>query len=651
MDRAYSLLTIKSADNEHRVIEGIASTPTPDRMQDIVEPLGAQYRLPLPLLLRHNSDSPVGEVTFANPGKDGIPFTARLTKPTSDMPAALVERLDVAWAEVKAKLIRGVSIGFRALETSFIEATGGVRFQKWEWLELSLVTIPANQEATITAIKSIDARQRRAALGTSAANSRDDSTSAGATAQRPKGTTMKTLQDLQARRDEVAARMKEMWDGCGGDRAQFEPDDVKEFDSLKKELGELDADIDDARAIERATRGAIAVAPAIITSQAAGSRARRGETEDRPKVDAAQKGIAFAQLHKVKWLSRKHAIDARQIADSMGSRLDPRVPKILKTAVTSGSVGGTTTAGNWGMELVGDETGVVADFIEFLRPQTILGKFGMGGVPSLRRVPFRVPLVGMTDGGDGYWVGEGLAKPLTSFAFSRTTLEPLKVAAICVVTEELLADSSPAADGLLRDALAKALIERTDIDFIDPDKAVSAGVSPASITNGVSQTGATGTGDADDVRADVRAVMAGFIAANNPPTSGVWIMSATTALGLSLMRNALGQVEFPGVSMNGGTFVGLPVIASEYVPTSSTGHFVVLANAQDIYYADDGDVRIDTSQHASIEMSDDPENESGTVVNMFQTNRVAFRAERRLDWMKRRATAVQVLKNVNWGEA
>jgi hypothetical protein len=33
---------------------------------------------------------------------------------------------------------------------------GGIHFKEWEWMELSLVTIPANSEAIISAVKSID---------------------------------------------------------------------------------------------------------------------------------------------------------------------------------------------------------------------------------------------------------------------------------------------------------------------------------------------------------------------------------------------------------------------------------------------------------------------------------------------------------------
>src|SRR5690606_22367589 len=123
------------------------------------------------------------------------------------------------------------------------------------------------------------------------------------------------------------------------------------------------------------------------------------------------------------------------------------------------------------------------DFVEYLRPMTILGRFGQAGVPSLRRVPFRVPLIGQTTGGDGYWVGEGKAKPLTQWQYGQTNLEPTKVANIAVATEELLRDSSPSAEALIRDELANALRERLDIDFINPAKAAVAGISPASVLN------------------------------------------------------------------------------------------------------------------------------------------------------------------------
>ena len=52
MKRAYSLLEIKAVDDDQRVITGIATTPEPDRVGDIVEPMGAKFANPLPLTLR-----------------------------------------------------------------------------------------------------------------------------------------------------------------------------------------------------------------------------------------------------------------------------------------------------------------------------------------------------------------------------------------------------------------------------------------------------------------------------------------------------------------------------------------------------------------------------------------------------------------------
>lgn len=159
-NRAYSILDIKSLNDGERLIEGIASTPSPDRMGDIVDPMGATFALPMPLLWQHNHDEPIGHVEFAKPTKNGIPFKARIAK--VDEAGVLKERLDEAWQSIKAGLVRAVSIGFRPLEYSFIEG-GGVHFKQWEWLELSAVTIPAQSEALITAIKSFDAEHRAAA--------------------------------------------------------------------------------------------------------------------------------------------------------------------------------------------------------------------------------------------------------------------------------------------------------------------------------------------------------------------------------------------------------------------------------------------------------------------------------------------------------
>jgi len=155
--RAYSILDSKAVEenDDFYIVTGIASTPSPDRMGDVVEPLGAKFKTPMPLLWQHDSSKPVGNMTFAAPTEKGIPFRAEI--PKVQEAGTLKDRVDEAVQSLKYKLVSAVSIGFRVLEDGYeVLETGALRVKEWEWLELSLVTIPANSEAMISAVKSID---------------------------------------------------------------------------------------------------------------------------------------------------------------------------------------------------------------------------------------------------------------------------------------------------------------------------------------------------------------------------------------------------------------------------------------------------------------------------------------------------------------
>ena len=152
MKRAYSLLETKEVDSEQRVITGIATTPRVDSYNDIVEPEGVEYRGPVNLYLYHDTRLPVGNVEFGKATKAGIPFTAKLPDVAEE--GTVRERVNEAWHSLKYKLLQAVSIGFRPLEYTYIEDSYGVHYHQWEMLELSLVGVPANPDATIQTVKS-----------------------------------------------------------------------------------------------------------------------------------------------------------------------------------------------------------------------------------------------------------------------------------------------------------------------------------------------------------------------------------------------------------------------------------------------------------------------------------------------------------------
>lgn len=159
-DRAYSILEVKAVDEGERTIRGVATTPAVDRIGDIIDPLGVKFENPLPFLWQHFHDAPIGTVEFSQPTKTGVNFIARL--PLIEEEGNLRDRINEAWQSIKAGLVRAVSIGFRPLEYAFID-NGGIRYDQIEVYELSAVTIPANSEALITSVKSIDAALRKAA--------------------------------------------------------------------------------------------------------------------------------------------------------------------------------------------------------------------------------------------------------------------------------------------------------------------------------------------------------------------------------------------------------------------------------------------------------------------------------------------------------
>ena len=643
-NRAYALLEVKAVDDgEERVIEGVATDVSADRLGDIVSPRGASFKLPLPLLWQHRRDEPIGHVTHAQVTDKGIQIRAKIAK-------GVLPRIDEAWTLIKSGLVRGLSIGFRPEEAEPIKGTLGVHFKKWEWLELSAVTIPAHAEASILSIKSLDA-PHLAATGVA-----EPVSPAGASAfpvvrlakkdASPMKTYTEQIQSLEATRAAKSAEIEAIQKAVSDEGRTKDAAEREKFDTLRAEVGSIDAELKDLRDLE--AMNVTKAAPVSGKNVADAAASRSGENTTVSIKSNLPPGVGFARFAKAKMVAY---LDHKPVADVVKEMYpwDDRLHTFVKAAVPAA----TTTQSTWASPLV-DPTNLAGEFIEFLRPATIIGKFGTDGIPSLRRIPFNVRIIEQTVGGTGYWVGPGAPKPLTAFGYAPVTNAITKVAAITVLTDELIRLSSPSADMLARDGLRDALVERIDRDFVDPAEAGTANVQPASITNGLVALSSAGT-SADNARTDLANLLSTFIEANINPTSVVLIMPATLALALSVQVNSLGQPEFPGLSMSGGRLNGIPVITSQYAANASGGgNLVIAVNAQDIFLSDDGQVTIDASREASLQMLDNPTNNSATanpttMVSMWQTNSVALRAERFINWSKRRTDAVVYMDDVNWG--
>lgn len=622
--KAYSILTIKATGNSQdgkRTFEGIASTPTPDRGEDIVEPKGVQFTLPIPLLYQHNHREPIGWITHAKVTKEGIEVKGTVENiPES---GKLKDRIDEAWQSIKYKLVRGLSIGFRALEYSFIEATGGLHIQKWAWYELSAVTIPMNQEATILAIKS-------AAIGH--LNTPGASGKGKVRIGESKMSLREQLARLHEARATKVARLAELKSAVEGGTASDA--ELSEFDQVTGEIEVGDNDIRLKKAEIVTAYTADPVSPSVKT----------GVTIIVNKTDKEDsfKGQSYTRMIIAKAQAQLENISAVAVAQKRGwARTNPKLVELIKASVAGGGSG----SGEWGAELVTADARFTGDFIEFLHGMTVFDKLG------LREIPANVLIKGQDGAATAFWTGESKGIKVTKPDFFNVTLTPLKVAAIAVLSNELIRDSSPSAEKLVRDALGEAAAQRIDTTFLSADAAVST-VSPAGILNGV--TGGTSAGnDAAGVIADLKTLMSGFLTAKN--AAGVkLVMTPSMALALSLMQNALGQTEFPGLTQEGGVLRGMPVVVGDNVASND----VIMLKPSDIYRIGDSGLEVDFSREATIEMADNPAGASDTPValanfpvNMFQTNSTAVRVIRSINFAKRRSDAVAFITDAAYGES
>jgi HK97 family phage prohead protease len=650
MERAYSLLNVKAISEraDEWVISGVASTPTPDRMGDVVEPLGAKFKLPMPLLWQHHSELPVGRVEFAKPTKDGIPYVAHLPKVAEA--GALRDRIEEAVQSIKYRLVGAVSIGFRGLAGAIENLKdGGLRFKEWEWLELSLVTIPANAEATITSIKSLDSALLAAAgrnkQGASPGDSGNRSGAAsGRSDSKPrlKGTEMKTMQELREERSTKAARLGELVEAFRTDGHEATDDEATEFDALTAEVKTLDQDI--RIATFHAMQGA--AAKSVDGSSAASGAASRGGLSFVRKADPedAFKGQSYTRMIIAKAAAFIAAKDGNyvspvEVAKARWGKTHPKLVEYIRTAVA----GGGTGSGEWGAELAMSDARFTGDFIEYLYSKTVFDAL------PLRPVPARVNIKGQDGASTGYWVGESKAIPVGKSDYSDVELTPLKVAAISVCSKELVRDSSPSAEMLIRDDIAQASAQRVDTTFLSAT-AASSGVSPAGLLNGVTAGVPSGT-DAAAVRADMMTLYSGFLSAKN--ASGlVQVMTPSMAKALSLLVNSLGQTEFPNLNAMGGTLLGDTVYTGDNV----TGGYWLLLKPSDIWKIGDGGLEVSISDQATIEQNDAPQGAgdtptaaSATLMSLWQTEQIGFKVVRRINYQKRRSGAVAWMDNCEYG--
>lgn len=465
-----------------------------------------------------------------------------------------------------------------------------------------------------------------------------------------------TLQEqlvaLKSTREERQKRLSDIAQKAMDEGRSMNTAEAEEFDTAEGEIKSIDADIGRLTRLEAVQKAAATIVP-TTTADTPVERAARGSDLQLKRVEKLEPGIAMARYamcllkskgnHEVAFrLAERHFPQTEQVVRTLKAQaegFDLRAGFQTKATVAAG----TTTESTWAAPLV-DAATFSGDFLEYLRPRTLIGQ------SSFRPVPFNVRIAGQTSGGAANWVGEGKAKPVTKFDFNAVTVPYTKVAAIAVITQELARFSDPSAAALVRDSLADTVIAKIDGDLFDPDLVAVSGVNPAGLLAGVSPVAGPASLDPDDIRCALARLWAPWDATFLGSRPAYYTTPAVARM-LAFARDALGNRAFEGMTPQGGTLDGVPVRVSQYLANNggSGGAPLILVDEAEIFLADDGVVTLDASEQASIEMSDTPAGSSSptvaasstNLVSMWQTNSIAFRAERFIWWGARRTGAVQ----------
>jgi HK97 family phage major capsid protein len=419
----------------------------------------------------------------------------------------------------------------------------------------------------------------------------------------------------------------------------------QEFDGLQTDVERIDRDLVRLRKLEAQSASQMVTIPVSAgTDPVQAAQARSATPAAVPRrnpilvkgVDLP-KATAFTRYAIALYFAdgdRQRAIDIVQ-GNQVWMDQTPEVVTALRAPVAAG----TTTTSGWASQLAPVQN-LASEFVELLRPRTILGR-----IPGFRNVPFNVLIPRQTAGTEGDWVGEGARKPVGRLTVDNIEFKFTKIAKIVAITEELARFSNPSAEARVREDLIEGIQVRMDRTFVDPSVTASAGIRPASIFNGADTAAAAGTGTIANIITDVKAAMATFVAAELPTDQVVILTTPTLAVGASLMRTTLDAPAFPGMTPSGGNLLGFPVYVSSLVPSGYVEFFI----PGEVLLADDGQANVDVSNQATLIMDDGNSPSATNSVNLWQENKIGIRAERFVNWMKRRDDSTYYITAANWG--
>ena len=283
------------------------------------------------------------------------------------------------------------------------------------------------------------------------------------------------------------------------------------------------------------------------------------------------------------------------------------------------------------------------EIIDLLRPVSVMRQIGAQGI-DIPRGTMRTPRidVGVTSG----YVAEGAAIPTSDLKTGQVVLTAKKLAALVVLTNELVQFSGDVnVDAIVLQDMLASIGETEDVKFLFGSGAEA---EPLGITKQVAagnKFDANATVNVSNVVADLRTAMTKLSSADVPLRRPVWIWSPRTSNFLMTLLNVDGQFVFRREIEQGRLF-RWPFFETNNIPNDLGGgsdeSVIIAADAQEIMLGDVAQVGIDRSGQATVKLD-------GVDTNLFETDRTAIRVRLWNDIALRHDVGIAVMEAVTWG--
>lgn len=437
---------------------------------------------------------------------------------------------------------------------------------------------------------------------------------------------MVDLEVLRAEREELVAQASAILD----EMEDMDPDseDFQAKEELVQGLQEQKAKLE--KRIENAEK-LVAIRADLHQAAVEKTKGKAKTVRSGAKMKDVEPGTFAARAVKSIVHARRNGMNAFDAAkDIYGSQFAEHYFQAAQ-ATTPDSAGGILVPGDYS-----------TDLIELLRHRTVVRAAGARVLP-VNRGSLVVPR--QATGVSGSWVGEATGTNAQALTFDSITLTPKKCMAVVAMSNELIADSSPQADGIVREDLVAALGTAEDYAYI------RGAATDASVPTGMrylaeTVTATAGTGTAAHMLSDVKGVLKRITASlKGNSMSLAWLMHPNMRFALEFAKNATnGDYEFPEVRQ--GMLRGRPIFETTAIPvnlgTGSDESEVYLVNVPDLLIGQTAGISVDVSSEASYL------NSSGTATSAFALDQTVIRAIMRTDFNVRRNESVEVVSGVTW---